>query len=76
MKLDLSRKEWNWSLSVSGRISAILLAGLLALHAQDDPKSRIKAVKELAEHGTTDVPMSAEQCKQAWTIDDVSWVCR
>ena len=27
-------------------------------------------------HGTTDVPMSAEQCKQAWTIDDVSWVCR
>ncbi len=30
----------------------------------------------LAAHGTADVPMSAEQCKQAWTIDDVSWVCR
>jgi HEAT repeat protein len=56
MKLDLSRKEWNWSLSVSGRISAILLAGLLALHAQDDPKSRIKAVKELAKQGATAIP--------------------
>jgi len=30
----------------------------------------------LAAHGSADVPMSAEQCKQGWTIDDVSWVCR
>ena len=30
----------------------------------------------LAAHGAAEVPMSAEQCKQGWTIDDVSWVCR
>ena len=30
----------------------------------------------LAAHATTDVPMSAEHCKQGWSIDDVSWVCR
>jgi hypothetical protein len=30
----------------------------------------------LAAHAAADVPMSAEQCKQGWSIDDVSWVCR
>ena len=30
----------------------------------------------LAAHGSAEVPMSAEQCKQGWSIDDVSWVCR
>jgi hypothetical protein len=30
----------------------------------------------LAAHGAVEVPLSAEQCKQAWTIDDVAWVCR
>ena len=30
----------------------------------------------LAARGSADVPMSAEQCKQGWSIDDVSWVCR
>ena len=29
----------------------------------------------LAAHGAADVPMSAEQCKQGWSIDDVSWAC-
>ena len=29
----------------------------------------------LASRGKTEVPISADQCKQAWTIDDVSWTC-
>ena len=29
----------------------------------------------LAAHGNANVEMSAEQCKQGWSIDDVSWVC-
>lgn len=30
----------------------------------------------LAAHAAGDVTMSAEQCKQAWSIDDVAWTCR
>jgi hypothetical protein len=30
----------------------------------------------LASRGAAEVPMSAEQCKQGWSIDDVSWLCR
>jgi hypothetical protein len=30
----------------------------------------------LGAHGAADVPMSAEPCKQGWSIDDVAWVCR
>jgi hypothetical protein len=30
----------------------------------------------LAAHAATDIPMSADQCKQGWSIDDVSWACR
>lgn len=29
----------------------------------------------LAAHGAADVLMSAEQCKQGWSIDDIAWVC-
>ena len=29
----------------------------------------------LAAQGTSNVEMSADQCKQGWNIDDVSWVC-
>ena len=29
----------------------------------------------LAEQGSSNVEMSAEQCKQGWNIDDVSWAC-
>ncbi len=30
----------------------------------------------LAAHAATEIPMSADQCKQGWSIDDVSWACR
>lgn len=29
----------------------------------------------LGAHGATEVSLSAEQCKQGWSIDDVAWVC-
>jgi HEAT repeat protein len=46
-------------LSVSARIVAILCAGVLAIHAQDDPKSRAKAVKELAKQGASAIAQIA-----------------
>ena len=30
----------------------------------------------LVAHGAAQVLLSAEQCKQGWSIDDVSWACR
>jgi HEAT repeat protein len=59
MKLDLLPRRSTWSLSVSARIVAILCAGILAIHAQDDPKSRAKAVKELAKQGATAIAQIA-----------------
>lgn len=56
MKLDSLRKKSNWSLSVSGRIVAVLLVSFSAAHAQDDAKARVKGVKELAKQGATAIP--------------------
>ena len=30
----------------------------------------------LAAHGAENLELSAEACKQGWSIDDVSWICR
>jgi HEAT repeat protein len=38
---------------------AVLLACLLALHAQDDAKARVKGIKELAKQGPTAIPQIA-----------------
>jgi len=51
------------------------------LRCEDNASKQTSSTKgnahfALAAHGSAEVPISAEQCKQAWTIDDVSWICR
>lgn len=39
-------------------------------------RSKKSASFELGASGTHEVSLSAEQCKQGWSIDDVSWSCK
>ena len=54
MKLDSLRRKSNWSLSVSGRIVAILLAGLLARARpgrRQSPSKGSKGTRQTGRHG-------------------------
>lgn len=59
MKLASFRRKSTWNLSVSARLAAVLLAGFLAVYAQDDAKARVKGIKEIAKQGATAIPQIA-----------------